>query len=197
MSEDFQQRRNLDADYYQRLHESNPAFQNNNWLTDELATLRSFGGRSLLEVGCGNGRFLRLAAGHWSEVVGVDWARSPLIGDVLRECPNVSFQQADVLSLRMDRKFDVVASADFLEHLPPEALPAALANLHRLGTVNFHKIACYDDGHSHLSIFPVERWLELFSQAAGAGTYRAHTITPRKGDKTKLVVTITNAPTGR
>jgi cyclopropane fatty-acyl-phospholipid synthase-like methyltransferase len=59
------------ADYYQQLHDSNRAFIDNNWLLPELDALRALGGRSILEVGCGNGRFLELAAQHWESVVGI------------------------------------------------------------------------------------------------------------------------------
>lgn len=187
-------RQNLDAAYYQELHNSNPAFQNNNWLTDELPVLAAWGGKSILEVGCGNGRFLLPASRQWDEVVGVDWARSPVLDKVLGQCPSVRFVQADARTMQFDRQFDLVVSADFLEHLAEEALPAVLVNLHRLGRINFHKIACYDDGHSHLSILPPEKWLELFQQAAPQAGYRLHTVKPRKGDATKLVITLTNAP---
>ncbi|MEN9773884.1 MAG: hypothetical protein RL322_954 [Pseudomonadota bacterium] len=192
MSHEPTDRRNRDASYYQDLHESNPAFQHNNWLIEELPVLAALGGRSLLEVGCGNGRFLREAARSWSEVVGLDWARSPLIAEVLRDCPNVRFIQADVRAFRWPQRFDVLASADVLEHLPPSALAETLPNLHRMARLNFHKIACYDDGHSHLSIHPPEWWLARFQDLAPDAGYRLHRVTARKGDPTKQVITLTN-----
>jgi len=185
-------RRDRDARYYQGLHDTNPAFQNNNWLIEELPVLVQCRGESLLEVGCGNGRFLREAAQHWREVVGLDWARSPLIAPILRDCANVRFVQADARSFSWPRRFDLVASADFLEHLPPEALTATISNLHRTGRFNFHKIACYDDGHSHLSIHPPDWWLARFRALAPDAGYRLHRVTARKGDPTKLVITLTN-----
>ena len=48
----------LDAGYYQALHDAHPAFQNNNWMVQDLDRLRAYGGESLLELGCGNGLFL-------------------------------------------------------------------------------------------------------------------------------------------
>lgn len=194
MSQDAIQRGNIGADYYQHLHDSNPAFKNNNWLLEELPVLTALGGKSFLEVGCGNGRFLREASIYWSEVVGLDWARSPLIDDVLQDCSNVSFVQADAREFKWERPFDVLASADFLEHLAPESLLATVSNLHATGRTNYHKIACYDDGHSHLSIFPPEWWLRLFNETTPGSGYRLHGVTPRKGDASKLVITLTNAP---
>lgn len=182
-------RKNLDAAYYQTLHETHPAFQNNNWLTQDFEILRGWPGRSILELGCGNGRFLEKAADHWSRVVGVDWARSPVLDEVIERKPNVSFVQADTLSWQPTESFDVVVSADFLEHLPPEALPDALRRFHAFAPRHYHRIACYDDGHSHLSIYPPEWWVEMFERVA-PGAYRLMSSEARKGDQSKLVITI-------
>lgn len=182
-------RTELDASYYQSLHDENPAFRNNNWMTQDVDTLLAYGGSSLLELGCGNGRFLAIAAAHWSRVVGVDWARSPVLDEILATSRNVEFIQSDVLAWASEEVFDLVVSADFLEHLAPAALPGALAAFHRLGRNHFHRIACYDDGHSHLSIFPPEKWLELF-EAAAPGAYRVLSVEARKGNADKLVITV-------
>lgn len=179
----------LDAGYYQALHETNPAFQNNNWMVQDLDRLRSYGGVSLLELGCGNGVFLELAGKYWTRVLGVDWARAPGIDAILERSSNVAFEQADALEWRPEGRYDVVASADFLEHLPPERLVAALRRFHGFGEHHYHRIACYDDGHSHLSILAPEQWLELFDEAA-FGEYRLLSNEARKGDASKRVITI-------
>ncbi|MGK2915733.1 MAG: class I SAM-dependent methyltransferase [Porticoccaceae bacterium] len=181
-------------EYYQRLHNENAAFQRNNWLVEELPLLRQMGGESILEVGCGNGRFLAAAAPHWKEVVGLDWARSPVIADVLKGTPNVSFVQVDVSTWKPDRLFDLVISADFLEHLPPDILPGVLPRIARFGRRNFHKIACYDDGHSHLSILAPEVWLGGFREAAPEYDWSIVSRTARKGDQSKQVVNIIGQP---
>lgn len=182
-------RDNLDATYYQRLHDTHPAFQGNNWLTQDLDTLKQYPSRSILELGCGNGRFLSLAAEHWERVVGVDWARSPVLDQVLGTNPNVSFVQADILAWEPGAEFDLVVSADFLEHLPPDRLPDALARFHRFGARHYHRIACYDDGHSHLSILTPGQWEALFEQTA-PGAYRLLSREARKGDSSKMVITV-------
>lgn len=184
-------RDDLDAAYYQRLHDNHPAFQANNWLTQDLDTLKQCPSRSLLELGCGNGRFLSLAAAHWEHVVGVDWARSPVLGEVVGKHPNVSFVQADILAWTPANRFDLVVSADFLEHLSPEHLPHALARFHAFGKHHYHRIACYDDGHSHLSIFSPDQWLGFFESVA-PGIYQVLSVEARKGNVDKLVITIGN-----
>ncbi len=179
--------------YYQKLHDSNPAFQANNWLLDEHETIGAIGGRRLLELGCGNGLYLERAAAVFAEVVGVDWARSQKLDEILARAPNVRFVQASVLDYRPEAPADVVVSADFLEHLPPAELTQALRAIHGFGAAGYHKIACYDDGHSHLSIFPPERWLELFIEATGDRSYRIHSQSSRKGRADYQVIVITNA----
>lgn len=181
-------RKGIGADYYQQLHDQSPAFQGNNWLLADLESLRGVGGESILELGCGNGLFLEQAAASWSRVAGLDWARSPVLEGILARCPNVSFEQADVLAWQPRETFDIVASADFLEHLPPELLPVTLQRIHGFGRAQFHRIACYDDGHSHLSIYPPEQWLALF--AAVDPAYRLLSSEPRKGNPANLVITI-------
>lgn len=178
-----------DAGYYQTLHDTHSAFQSNNWLMQDLDLLRGRGGESLLELGCGNGLFLREAARHWTTILGVDWAESPVLRGVLEDCPNVAFERVDVTAWTPPRRFDIVASADFLEHLRPEDLPQVLARFHPAGRFHYHRIACYDDGHSHLSIFPPEHWLELFDNVA-PGCYRLLSNEARKGDESKRVITI-------
>lgn len=186
-------REKLDAGYYQALHDTNPAFQNNNWLTQDLEILRGWGGRSVLELGCGNGRFLDRAADHWPRVVGVDWAKSPVLDHVLERHPGVAFVQADILAWTPDELFDLVVSADFLEHLPPTAMADALRRFDAFGKRHYHRIACYDDGHSHLSIHAPETWLEMFA-AVAPGRYALLSCEARKGNPDKLVITIGSAP---
>lgn len=177
-------------EYYQRLHDENLAFQRNNWLVEELPTLVKVGGESILELGCGNGKFLAAAAPHWKNVVGLDWARSPVLTDILSKVSNVTFTQADVTVWEPVRPFDLVVSADFLEHLPLDRLPFVLKRIARFGRRNFHKIACYDDGHSHLSILSPLEWLHLFCRIAPEGIWSIASLTTRKGVQSKQVVCV-------
>lgn len=182
--------REFSAAYYQELHENNQAFAENNWLVSEQPHLLQFKANSVLELGCGNGRFLEGAAGEFKFVCGVDWAESPRIKSILARFANVRFYKGDVLSFVPELKFDLVVSADFLEHLPHDKLFEIISRMHEWGGVNFHKIACYDDGHSHLSIFPPNYWLELFRKIDAS--YHISSQTLRKGKKDKDVIVITN-----
>ena len=180
-----------DADYYQRLHDEHEGFQQNNWMVSELDTLRQFDANSIVELGCGNGKFLAAAAPYFRKIVGIDWARAPAIEGTLAAHPNTQFVQADLIDGFPEvGTFDLLLSADFLEHLPPTALPAALARYSSRAKFHFHKIACYDDGHSHLTIQDPADWLALFKQLSPS--YSIVSLEKRHGDPSKLVCCIAN-----
>lgn len=151
-----------DAAYYQDLHDHHPNYQNNNWLLDELANTLSFGVRSVLEIACGNGRYLELAAPHFEWVYGCDWAVSPRIQNIMREHSNVLFFPVDLYQSVPMCSAELVVSADFLEHIKPESLSRVMSRIDLLASKQFHKIACYDDGNSHLSVLSPEQWLRQF-----------------------------------
>src|SRR5262245_61734829 len=69
------------SDYYQHIHHTNDAYKTNNWLVSEIHSVLSISPRSILEVGCGNGRFLAAVKGHVELAIGVDWARSPILDE--------------------------------------------------------------------------------------------------------------------
>lgn len=174
-----------DAAYYQRLHEEEACYQANNWLLEELDQIRAFGGESLLEIACGNGRFIESAAPFFERVTGCDWAVSPRIQGVVSRNPNVSFQQVDMYRDLPVGRPDVVVSADFLEHLAPETLPDVVRRIDSLSAKAFHKIACYDDGHSHLSIMSPGKWLALFRGIDPR--YRLERVELRLGDSAREI----------
>lgn len=180
------------ADYYQALHDSVPAFQRNNWLLEEIDTVRAIGTGSLLELGCGNGKFLEGVSPFFATVTGVDWARSRLIDKLIQRLGNVRFEQADICQWVPNITYDVVVSADFLEHLAPESLSEVLRRIGAFGQRQFHKIACYDDGHSHLSIFSPEQWLNQFREACPKSNWAITSDTARKGDESRRVICIQN-----
>ena len=151
-------REHMTAEYYGKLHSESSGYKENNWLMPEVDNVLSCQPKSLLEIGFGNGRFLTEAAKRVDRVIGVDWAASP----VAKGMPaNVELIIADVTRHPLP-SVDLICSADVLEHFAPDAVDGVLASIHIAAQRNFHVIACYDDGHSHLSIFPPEVWLAKF-----------------------------------
>jgi 2-polyprenyl-3-methyl-5-hydroxy-6-metoxy-1,4-benzoquinol methylase len=103
-----------DATYFEQTHRNwfaNPDLL----LFERIARLvdREPEPRSLIDVGCGNGNFLRFLAGRSPSM-------APLIGLDLRTntpTPGIEFVRGDVLTSNLDRRFSIVVSLATIEHL--------------------------------------------------------------------------------
>jgi len=172
------------SDYYQRVHQSNDAYQANNWLVSEIDAILSVAPKSVLEVGCGNGRFLAAIKERVALVIGVDWAKSPILDEL---GVSAYFELRDITRDELPEA-DLVCSADVLEHLAPQFLRSTLQRLHRAGRHQYHVIACYDDGHSHLSIMQPPAWLDAFREVSPR--YRIIDVRPRRDDPAQAICVI-------
>lgn len=178
--------KDLSRAYYQEVHETHPAYQENNWLLTEIDTLLRCRPKTLIEIGCGNGRFLRTVSSSVERVVGLDWARSPL----LTELPhNVRFQQSDLARDRLPSS-DLACSADVLEHLHPDRVRDVVRKICEAARFQYHVIACYDDGHSHQTIVSPGVWLFYFQ--GFIPECRILDIRIRRGDPRQLICVIAN-----
>lgn len=94
-----------------------------------LQALRAeFGGR-LLDVGCGTGFIIDLAADLFDDVRGIDV--TPAMLARVQPRPNVHVYEADAARVPFDAdQFDVVAAYSFLHHL--QDLDPVLAEVHRV-----------------------------------------------------------------
>ncbi|MBP2462075.1 MULTISPECIES: class I SAM-dependent methyltransferase [unclassified Rhizobium] len=178
------------ASYYQDLHEGNDAYRENNWLTSELNEILSISGNGrVVEIGCGNGQFTAIIAPHVAVVHAFDWAKS----DYMEAPPeNVTFHHGDV-RIQPIPQADVVCSADVLEHFAPTDLAPVVAKFCSAGAAQHHVIACYDDGHSHLTVMPPSAWLALFKRFCP--TAYIQRIECRRNNAEQLVCVISTKPT--
>ena len=85
---------------------------------------KELSGKSILEVGCGNGLFLQSVARllPHGELVGLDISAPVLPSDG----EGIRFVRADVIDFTVPKKFDVVFSEHVIEHIAPGDLPAHL-----------------------------------------------------------------------
>jgi hypothetical protein len=180
--------RNITKDAYQALHDKDPGYQANNWLVDHVETIAAARPRVIAEVGCGNGRFVKAIAPRVERVLALDWARSPLLDPLPA---NAEFRATNVLTDEIPPA-DLCCSADVLEHFEPVALPSLIQKLNAAAPLNYHVIACYDDGHSHLSVLHPGQWLALFRIVSPA--YRIAAVIPRRGRPDQVVCVISNIP---
>jgi len=175
-----------DAYYYQELHSNDYGYQNNNWLVSELETISKLHPESLLEIGCGNGRFISAIAETVPKVIGVDFAKSPMISNLPS---NVNFLECDVIDGSLPTA-NLVCSADVLEHFPFEIIRDVLRKILNAGPLQYHIIACYDDGHSHATILQPGEWLSLF-QEFDKNT-KIIDLRPRRNDPNQIVCVLSN-----
>lgn len=82
---------------------------------------------SMLEVGCGDGRFIGMMSPNILKRAGVDIS-ARAISFAKAFCPDVDFSVADVASL--SEKYDVVAAVEVLEHIPDELMAGFLKAIH-------------------------------------------------------------------
>lgn len=176
----------VSAVYYQRLHMNSKAYQTNNWLVPELDRILDSKPRTVVEIGCGNGHFLRTLAPHVDKVIGLDWAISPLTQGMPS---NVSIMEGNVVTAPIPSA-DLVCSGDVLEHFPPNRIKEVIGKLHNAAPTNYHVIACYDDNHSHLTIMSPDKWLSLFRSYDAA--YRIIRTASRRGRKRAVICVIAN-----
>lgn len=97
--------------------------------SDELVTnwIANLKGKSVLDVGCGTGRFCRLAHQKGAaKIVGTDLSPK-MIDEAKRNCEGVEFKVMDLLKEKMEGKFNLVICALVLGHM--EDLNFVLTNL--------------------------------------------------------------------
>lgn len=91
----------------------------------EAAFALSFGPRSVLDAGCGTGRVAIELARHGVEVVGVDVDPS-MLAEARRREPGLTWVDADLATLDLGRRFDVVLLAGNVPLFCPPASRTAL-----------------------------------------------------------------------
>jgi hypothetical protein len=172
---------------YSSLHENDEGYQNNNWLMEELSELRQYQFNSILEIGCGNGKFALEAAKHFNQVYAMDWAEAPAFR--LENIPkNLHFMKANILFAELPQ-CNAIFSADLLEHFYPEDLTELLKKTDRSAYHQYHKIACYPDSRGlHLTLESPDSWLKRFKKIDGE--YRIKNIKHRRNREDQKVVII-------
>lgn len=88
--------------------------------------------RSLVDVGCGDGRFLAEVRQRWPDrtVLGIDSSETA-VALARRIIPDVPLMTRDILHSPLDQRFDVATLLDVIEHVAPESLPAFLQAVSR------------------------------------------------------------------
>lgn len=133
--EDASRRRNLYAEVYSRVHTIyHSSIKDQAVLAAKLRMMnlfrRELRGRSILDVGCGGGYFLRCVTNHLPHgvLLGIDVDLTAVpenIGDI-------EFLKTDIVDFSLSgRHFDVVVSDNVVEHIAPADIASHLAALRR------------------------------------------------------------------
>jgi SAM-dependent methyltransferase len=144
---------------------------------DLAKKFRELGVRSILDAGCGSGKFMRRILeqhSHEFSIRGFDIASNCLD-------PWFAGREAELLTLGciwddagLPRPNDAVVCTDVMEHIPTERVPAVLRNLREAATRTvFLGIALFPDGFGpkvlgtplHLTVKPVEWWRARVAEA--------------------------------
>lgn len=85
---------------------------------------------SLVDVGCGDGRFLRELIAEYPDVTatGIDYSEHAIdLANSLN--PALDFRCVDLRSQELDSTYDVVTLIEVLEHIPPDDIDSFLATV--------------------------------------------------------------------
>ena len=79
---------------------------------------------SLLDVGCGDGRFLRETDRRYGnkKLLGIDYSETAISWARMMN-PHLRFEVRDILGAPTSGQYDVVTLLEVIEHLPPDSLP--------------------------------------------------------------------------
>ncbi|MBI4215481.1 MAG: class I SAM-dependent methyltransferase [Parcubacteria group bacterium] len=131
-------------------------------------------GDSLLDIGCGYGRFLKLAENEFV-TYGIDPSEFA-INEAGKYAVNTKFEVAAILSYRPKKLFDVITCFDVLEHVPDvEKSVLKIKSWLKPKGIFFCVIPVYDGplgwiagkldrDETHINKWSRDRWLGLFAK---------------------------------
>ena len=141
------------------------------WHQDTLSLSGQVIGLDLLEVGCGQGKFLLHLAKLGARVVGTDFSSKAIEIAKNKELAQESFARflvADAQSLPFaDKSFDLVVSCECLEHVPKPA--KALAEMYRVLKPNGKLVLTTENYSNGMLLYWLITWLQRKPFNSGNG----------------------------
>lgn len=149
----------FNRNYYQKRHDTEKGYQNNNWSLQYVDLINSLKRESIVEIGCGNGKFIEEMIKTHKTVYGIDWAKASSIEKIESK---FNFIQEDI-NIAQNIQCDIAVSADVLEHVPMRKIKDLIKTIDQYAPIQLHKIACYR-APSHLTVIKPIEWLKLFKE---------------------------------
>ncbi|MFA7169473.1 MAG: class I SAM-dependent methyltransferase [Candidatus Paceibacterota bacterium] len=129
-----------------------------------LILIKYFNPKSVIDIGCGIGIYLKEFSKRGVEILGYDNSpeaiRSSLVGE------KIKFQDLRK-PLILERKFDLCLCVEVAEHLPSESVSTLVETLSGLSNVIFFTAATPGQGSleiGHINEQPNEYWIEKFAE---------------------------------
>jgi SAM-dependent methyltransferase len=127
--------------------------------------LRNSSIKSVVDVGCGLGTFLRaFKEGGVEDVLGIDgkWCKKELLFENISQS---EFLESDLeLEIKINRKFDLAISLEVAEHLSPERAVSFVRDLCNLSdTIIFSAAIPFQGGDNHINERPLSYWVQIFN----------------------------------
>jgi SAM-dependent methyltransferase len=117
--------------------------------------------RSLVDVGCGTGSWLKVFREHGvDDVLGIETA--PIDSSVL-EIEPAELRVASVLDQRPDRRFDLALCLEIAHYLPGEAGPKLVESLAELGPAVLFSAAIPGQGGAGAKDRPNQQWPDYWA----------------------------------
>ena len=124
--------------------------------------IRTLRPRRVLDAGCAMGFLVEALRDRGVDAWGIDishYAIQSVRSDIKPYC-----QEMSMLDYPSGRPFDVVTCIELLEHIPADKLPQMSAKIATLtDTILFSSTPSDYSGPTHVSVKPIEEWLDLFS----------------------------------
>ncbi|MGI0086116.1 MAG: class I SAM-dependent methyltransferase [Nitrososphaerales archaeon] len=120
--------------------------------------------RSIVDVGCGSGHWLRYARDHFdiTDILGLDF----FVPDTELVIPQENFLRTDLSApIELSRRFDLAISIEVAEHLPPASADTFVKSLTGLSDVVLFSAAIpKQGGNNHLNEQWPDYWERLFKE---------------------------------
>lgn len=130
--------------------------------------------KTAIDIGCGFGQGVAMCRNKGVEAYGIDISTSlePYwdMGNITKFCKVAS---ADDIPFE-DEKFDLVFSADMLEHIPEESIPKVFSEMYRVGRRDFVFEICtipavtkfaIDGSEPHLCVKDMDWWIDRIKES--------------------------------
>lgn len=126
--------------------------------------------KSVIDFGCGHGRFVSIMDDIGKDSHGVDFDSSYLDPGI-RSRIGDRFHAQCLWDLYLDRNFDLGVCTDVMEHIPEEYVNQTFRRIFAYCGKSVFKIANFSSkslGHDlHPTMKPIEWWVEQIEQAGG------------------------------